>query len=87
MLVPSIISSLNQLVRLLEEIADSEYATPCTFLSNSSIGEHTRHIVEMFQCLDNCYDSGFYDNRKRNKIIETENGVCNKSNHIGCNRH
>jgi hypothetical protein len=74
MLVPSIISSLNQLLRLLEEIADAEYTTPCTFLSNSSIGEHTRHIVEMFQCLEDCYDCGLvnYDNRKRNKIIETE---------------
>jgi hypothetical protein len=49
MLVPSIISSLNQLVRLLEEI-DSEYVTPCTLLSKSLL-RHTRHIVEMFQCL------------------------------------
>jgi hypothetical protein len=74
MLVPSIISSLDQVVRLLEEIAETEYATPCTFLSNSSIGEHTRHIVEMFQCLEHGYDAGVvnYDNRKRNKIIETE---------------
>jgi hypothetical protein len=54
MLVPSIISSLNQLVRLLEEIVDGEYATPCTFIN--SLLRHTRHIVEMFQYLDNCYD-------------------------------
>jgi hypothetical protein len=74
MLVPSIISSLNQLKGLLEELEDAEYATPCAFLSNSSIGEHTRHIIEMFQCLEVNYDLGIvnYDDRKRNKSIETD---------------
>ena len=38
------------------------------------LGEHTRHIMEMFQCLENQYDLGIlnYDNRERNKIIQTE---------------
>lgn len=73
MLIPSIKNSLNELVCLLAVMPDSEYARPCVFLSNSSIGEHTRHIIEMFQCLDCNYHSGVvnYDERKRNKTIQT----------------
>lgn len=73
MLIPSINASLNELVDLLVQIPDSEYAKPCILLSNATIGEHTRHIVEMFQCLVYNYDSGIvnYDKRPRNKRIQT----------------
>lgn len=73
MLIPSINASLNELVDLLVQIPDSEYAKPCVLLSNATIGEHTRHIIEMFQCLGNSYDSGIvnYDKRPRNKLIQT----------------
>lgn len=73
MLIPSINASLNELVSLLIQLPDSEYAKPCVSLSNSTIGEHTRHIVEMFQCLENNYISGIvnYDKRPRNKLIQT----------------
>ncbi len=76
MLIPSINKSLNELVDLLVQIPDSEYAKPCVLLSNSTIGEHTRHIIEMFQCLGNSYDSGIvnYDKRPRNKLIQTNTG-------------
>ena len=72
MLINSINNSLNELVDLLNQISDSEYSKPCQELSSATIGEHTRHILEMFQCLENQYDSGIvnYDNRNRNKIIE-----------------
>lgn len=73
MLIPSINTSLNELVDLLVQLSDYEYAKPCISLSNSTIGEHTRHIVEMFQCLENNYDSGIvnYDKRSRNQLIQT----------------
>ena len=43
-------------------------------MSNSSIGEHTRHVIEMFQCLEKQYDLGVvnYDKRKRNQLIQTD---------------
>lgn len=74
MLIPSIHTSLTELVHLLMAIPDSEYAKPCVLLSNSSIGEHTRHIIEMFQCLENDYHSGMinYDKRPRNQLIQTD---------------
>jgi len=74
MLIPSINNSLNGLVYLLRQLSQTEYSNPCVELSNASIGEHTRHIVEMFQCLEKQYDLGVvnYDNRERNQLIQTD---------------
>lgn len=74
MLIPSINNSLDELTELLSQLSDEEYSEPCFELSGASIGEHTRHIVEMFQCLSRNYDSGIvnYDKRDRNKQIQTD---------------
>lgn len=74
MLIPSIKNSLNELIDLLEQMSNTEFSKPCQLLSNSTIGEHTRHIVEMFQCLENNYYSGIvnYDKRPRNILIQTD---------------
>jgi hypothetical protein len=73
MLIPSIKNSLNELIHLLGQLQNEEYSNPCAELSNASIGEHTRHIIEMYQCLGNQYDSGVvnYDKRERNTLIQT----------------
>ncbi len=74
MLINSINNSLDELIDLLNQISDTEYSKPCQELSAATIGEHTRHILEMFQCLENQYDSGIvnYDKRNRNKLIEND---------------
>lgn len=74
MLIPSINNSLNGLVYLLNQLSNLEYHNPCASLSNSTIGEHTTHIIEMFQCLEENYESGIinYDSRKRNIEIQTD---------------
>jgi hypothetical protein len=74
MLIPSINNSLNELIDLLNQLENNEYSNPCSQLSNATIGEHTRHIIEMFQCLENQYDLGVvnYDKRDRNKLIQTD---------------
>jgi hypothetical protein len=73
MLIPSINNSLNELVDLLNQLSEEEYSKSCFELSGASIGEHTRHIVEMFQCLNRNYDLGIvnYDKRERNALIQT----------------
>jgi hypothetical protein len=73
MLIPSINNSLNELIGLLNQLSEKEYSKSCFELSGSSIGEHTRHIVEMFQCLNRNYDLGIvnYDKRERNSLIQT----------------
>lgn len=74
MLIPSINRSLNDLIDLLNQLSNSEYSNLCADLSGASIGKHTRHIIEMFQCLENQYDFGVvnYDNRNRNLQIESD---------------
>lgn len=76
MLIASINTSLDELIELLNQLSDQEYSKSCFELSGASIGEHTRHIVEMFQCLNRNYDSGIvnYDKRERNALIETNTG-------------
>lgn len=73
MLIESIKNNLDELIALLKQLSNAEYSSPCFQLGNSSIGEHTRHIIELFQCLENQYESGVinYDQRQRNVLIQT----------------
>ena len=73
MLIPAIHKTLNELSGLVSQLSDDDYCCPCHDLSNATIGEHTRHIIEMFQCLENQYVNGVvnYDNRKRDYLIQT----------------
>jgi hypothetical protein len=63
-----------QLAGSLEQLTPEQYTLPCKNLTNSTVGQHVRHIIEMFQCLENGYVSGTvnYENRKRDQQIETE---------------
>ena len=71
MLIPSIQNTLNELSDLLSQLSNEDYTAPCFGLSNATIGEHTRHIIEMFQCVENQYEVGVinYDDRKRDYRI------------------
>ncbi|MEO7531136.1 MAG: hypothetical protein ABIS69_06985 [Sediminibacterium sp.] len=70
----SIVSMLTQLKDILSAITDKQYTTQISLLSNSTIGQHTRHIVEFYLELNNGYETGIvnYDNRKRDQAIETD---------------
>lgn len=74
MMIASVKNSLDELIGLLEQLSDAEYSFPCPELSGESIGEHTRHIIEMYQCLQKQYHSGVvnYDLRARNQQIQTD---------------
>lgn len=62
-----------QLTISMNDLSQEEYTRPCQTLSNNTIGQHIRHIIELFQCLENGYDSGLvnYEKRKRDVSIET----------------
>ncbi|MBC7845092.1 MAG: DinB family protein [Flavobacterium sp.] len=74
MLLSSINNSLEELVDLLQQLSNGEYSNSCVHLSNASIGEHTRHIIELFQCLESQYELGIidYDRRERNILMQTD---------------
>lgn len=80
MLIASLTKTLNELLDLLSQISDTDYSCPCHQLSNATIGEHTRHIIEMFQCLENQYKNGIvnYDIRKRDYLIQTNTDFAQK---------
>ena len=63
-----------QLTESLNELTDAEYAQPCKALFDASIGQHVRHIIELFLCLEIGYETGVvnYEKRKRDYRIETE---------------
>ena len=73
MLTTSIHTTLNELIDLLEQLTDENYTVPCRELSNATIGEHTRHCIELFQCLFTQYESGVinYDKRQRDLAIQS----------------
>lgn len=74
MLFPSIHKALDELSDVLSRLSNEDYTVSCFGLSGATIGEHTRHIIEMFQCLERQYDSAIinYDLRKRDYTIQTD---------------
>lgn len=80
-MITSIQKTLNELSQLISQLSTEEYCRPCEGLSNATIGEHSRHIIEMFQCLNNQYELGIvnYDNRKRDFKIQTDTAIANSA--------
>lgn len=70
----SICNLLDQLQYVIEQLTNEEYTQPIKLLSNSSIGQHTRHILEFFIELNKGYATGIvdYDQRTRNHAIESD---------------
>jgi hypothetical protein len=62
-----------QLSETLNQLSKEEYVQPSQILLNATIGQHVRHIIELFQCLENGYHTGVvnYEKRKRDYAIET----------------
>jgi len=70
----SIQNVFAQLTASLDLLNEGQYIYAGKALSDNSIGQHVRHIIEMFTCLEEGYESGVvnYENRKRDAKIETE---------------
>jgi uncharacterized damage-inducible protein DinB len=67
--------ALNEIISVLDQLPTHEaYAETCPALSDASIGQHTRHIIELYQCLLSGYQAGLvnYDDRKRDKLYEND---------------
>jgi hypothetical protein len=66
--------SIQQLTDALDQLTAEQYSAASANLSGSSIGQHTRHIIELYQCLLIGYEQQYvcYDDRKRDVRIETD---------------
>jgi len=63
-----------QLTDTLKQLSAEQYKQPSKILFNATIGQHTRHIIELFMELDKGYETGTvnYEKRKRDYLIETD---------------
>lgn len=69
-----------QLADSLAQLNGAEYSQPCKTLFNNTIGQHVRHIIELFQCLEKGYESGVvnYEKRKRDTAIENDKELASR---------
>ncbi|MFM9944104.1 MAG: DinB family protein [Bacteroidia bacterium] len=65
---------LEELNYVINQLTNSDYSKPLHLLSGSTVGQHTRHILEFYQCFieGNSAKEIDYDLRKRNIAIETD---------------
>lgn len=63
-----------QLTESLHKLTSNEYTQPGKIIFNASIGQHVRHIIELFLCLETGYETGVvnYEKRKRDYKMETD---------------
>lgn len=68
----SIKNTLIELKDVLHQLNNETFTKPIPSLSNATIGEHTRHIIELYQAVLTAHDTGTlnYDARPRNKTIQ-----------------
>jgi uncharacterized damage-inducible protein DinB len=65
---------LGQLTSMVSQLTEQDFSKPVDTLGNSTIGQHLRHTLEFFICLEKGFDSGVinYDKREHDKLIETD---------------
>ena len=70
----SSLDTLEQFKEVLQGLPKDCYSQSCSVLSNSTIGQHTRHIIELYLCLLNGYETAdvSYDRRERDLKIEQD---------------
>ena len=58
----------------IRQLTPSQYVQQCGNLGNNTIGQHVRHVIELFQCLEDGYPDQHvnYEKRKRDIRIETD---------------
>jgi len=76
----TIAKTLCQLSETIRQLTPEQYVQPVTSLFNATIGQHVRHIIELYMQLDKGYIGGTinYDQRKREILFETNLTVVNE---------
>lgn len=68
---------LEGVTHFLEKLDNQRYKRPLAIFSQATIGQHTRHVIEFFQCLLEQSKLGVvnYDKRQHNSLIEENTAV------------
>jgi hypothetical protein len=74
MIFAQLTEQLKYLTKTLASIPPNKYTIPIKCLSGASIGGHSRHIVELLECIVKGYQTGTVDyiNRERNLYLEQD---------------
>lgn len=72
--------TFSQLEQVLVRLKEEEYTAQPDILNGASIGQHCRHLLEIYVCLNNGYNNGAvnYENRTRDKEIEQHTEAAQK---------
>ena len=65
---------LCQLADVISGMEEKDFVKPSPTLSNSTVGQHLRHTLEFFFCLEQGFEKGIvnYDKRAHDKLIESD---------------
>lgn len=66
--------NLDEINKLIVNLDQEQYTKPLHSLSNASIGQHVRHIIEFYLCLSKGLKEGVvsYDKRDRDLRLESD---------------
>lgn len=64
---------LSQMADVMRQLEPSDFARSSAALSRATIGQHVRHTLEFFLCLEKGMACGLvnYDNREHNEFMES----------------
>lgn len=65
---------LNQLENTVEQLHTEDFVKPSKALSQATLGQHLRHTLEFFLCLEKGFYGGVinYDKRGHDKLVESD---------------
>jgi len=65
---------LSQLTDVVDQISEQDFTKQIESLGYSTIGQHLRHTLEFFICLEQGFEKGLinYDKRAHDKLIESD---------------
>jgi hypothetical protein len=83
-IVSFVLDDLNKIRRLVSIIEDSEFTREIRVLSFSTIGQHVRHILEIYLAILNGRTGEIcYDKRKRDVLVQTNrNKACESIDYL-----
>jgi hypothetical protein len=68
---------LDQLSDMTRQLKAKDFSKPSAALSSATLGQHTRHTLEFFLCLEQGFREGVvnYDKRSHDKVIENDKDI------------
>jgi len=65
---------LSQLTEVVHQISEEDFTKQIESLGQSTIGQHLRHTLEFFICLEQGFEKGLinYDKRAHDKLLEND---------------